>query len=81
MKFLEFWKTSTETFQKEPNVTNKRFVCFGHKQKDNESMEQFFGALSDLTSGSDLGDCEASIVRNLFIFIMENEEVKKQLCM
>ena len=43
---------STDTFQKETNVTkkNKRFIFFGQKQRDNEGMETFFGVLSDLTS-------------------------------
>ena len=43
--FLELWKTLTDTFQNEPNVTNERFVFIGRRQRDNESMEQFFGAL------------------------------------
>ena len=43
--FLELWKTLTDTFQNAPNVTNKRFVFIGRKQRDNESMEPFFGAL------------------------------------
>ena len=31
--------------QNELNVTNKRFVFIGRRQRDNESREQFFGAL------------------------------------
>ena len=77
MTFGELWTTSTDTFQKEPNVTNERFVFFGRKQRDNESMEKFFGALSDLTRGCTSGDPEASIVRDVFLFNSKNEQDKE----
>ena len=81
MIFVEMWKTSTDTFQKEPKVTNKSFKLFGRKKSDNEGMAQFCRALRDLTRASDFGDPEASIDRDVFIFNMKNEEIKKQLCM
>ena len=33
-------------------MTNRRFIWFGSKQRENEGMEQFYGALSDLTRGA-----------------------------
>ena len=39
-----------------------------------KGMEQFFGALSDLSCGCDFGPKEESIVGDLFIFNMRNEE-------
>ena len=79
MTFIDLWQTSTDTVQNEPKVTNKRFVFFGHKQRDNESMEQFFGTMSDLIRGCNFGDWETSIVRDVFVFNMKNEEVKKTI--
>ena len=49
--------------------------------RDNEGMEQFFGALSDLTRGCDFGDREESLDSDVFILNMKNAELKKQWCM
>ena len=47
--FVELWKIATDGFYRELNVTNRSFILFGRKQRDNnEGKEQFFGALSDL---------------------------------
>ena len=81
MNFIELWSISTVTFQKEPNVTNERFLIFGRKQRLNGDMEQLFRAISDLARGCDFGDLEVSIVCDVFMFNMKNEEVKKQLYM
>ena len=81
MTFIELWKLSTDKIQKEPNVTNKWFIIFGRKQRDNEGMKLFLEALSDLNRGCYFGDREESIVRDVLVFNIKTEEVKKQLCM
>ena len=43
-------------------------------------MEQFFGALKELIQGCDFGSKEESIVRDVFILNMRNEEIRKQFC-
>ena len=43
-------------------------------------MEQFFGILSDLFRAYDFGPKEESIIRDMFIFNMRNEEFRKQFC-
>ena len=49
--FAELWKLATDAFYREPNVTNCRLNLFGSKKRDNEGVNQFFGALSDLAKG------------------------------
>ena len=51
---------------KDASYTNKRLTLSGRKQRENIIMEQFFGALSDLTRGYDF--------EGVFIFIMKNEK-------
>ena len=44
-------------------------------------MEQFFGALSDLSCGCGFGDREESLGGDVSILNMKKAQVKKQLCM
>ena len=44
-------------------------------------MENFFGEVSDLSRKGDFSPKEESIVRDVFIFNLRNEEFRKQLCM
>ena len=55
---------------------NCRFNLFGIKQRENEGIEQFYGALSDLSRGCDFGPKEESLVWDVFIFNMRNEEFR-----
>ena len=68
MTLIELWKTSTDTFQKEPNITNKKIFSSAKSNVIMGGLEQFFGALSDLNRGSDFEGREVSIVCDIFIF-------------
>ena len=45
-----------------------------------KDWSSFFGDPSDLARGCDFGSKEESIVRDVLIFNMKHEEVRKQLC-
>ena len=45
-----------------------------------KDWSSFFGDPSDLARGCDFGSKEESIVRDVLLFIMKHEEVRKQLC-
>ena len=48
--FSEFWTLLDAAFKKRPNTTFERYKLLSQKQKDRESYEQFWGALTDLAS-------------------------------
>ena len=58
---LPSYRNWQHAFYREPNVTNRSFILFGSEQRDNEGMEQFFRALSDLAKGCDFDPKEESI--------------------
>ena len=48
--FSEFWNLLDAAFNKPPNTTFERYKLINRKQKDRESYQQFWGALTDLAS-------------------------------
>ena len=73
-------KLAIEVFVKEPNVTNPHSFLFGRKERENEGMEQFYGALSDLSRGVILIQ-RKNQSSEVFIFNKRNVEIRKQLSM
>ena len=73
INFTDLWKLVLDTSYREPKV----IIQLRRKQKKTEGLEQFFGA----SRGSDFGEKEESIGLDVLIFIMRNEDIRKQLCM
>ena len=68
-------------FQGDSVATNYKFIVFGRKQRDNEAMEQFFGAVIELSRGCNFCTKADSIVRDIFTINMPNKEIRKHLGM
>ena len=70
-----------DAFQGDSVATNHRFVVFRREQRDNEGMEQFFGAVIDLSRGCNFCTKAESIVWDILTMNMPIKEIRKHLCM
>ena len=76
-KFFDLRET---VFIKPKNITSERYKLLSRKQKDMESYEQFWGALSDLERSCEIGiNAELEWIRDVFIFNMENCDLQRRL--
>ena len=67
-------------FIKPTNITFERYKLLSRKQKDRESYEQFWGALSDLARSCEIGiNAEQEWIRDVFIFNMKNCDLQRRL--
>ena len=80
IKFSEFWTLLDAAFNKPPNTTFERYKLLNRKQKDRESYEHFWGALTDLASTCNIKESdEAEWIRNIFICNMKNTDTQRKL--
>ena len=78
--FSEFWTLLDAAFNKPPNTTFERYKLLNRKQKDRESYEQFWGALTDLASTCNIKESEeAEWIRDIFICNMKNRDTQRKL--
>ena len=56
--FSEFWTLLDAALNKPPNTTFERYKLLNRKQKDRESYEHFWGALTDLASISNIKESD-----------------------
>ena len=78
--FSEFWTLLDAAFNKPPNTTFERYKLLNRKQKDRESYEQFWGALTDLASTCNIKESdEAEWIRDIFICNMKNTDTQRKL--
>ena len=80
INFAEFWELLKTTFTVTTDLTYERFKFFGRRQKENESLENFYEILSELAKNRKLGELESELVRDIFITNMRNVEIQKNLC-
>ena len=60
--------------------TNKRYKLLSRKQKNRESYEQFWGALSDLARSCEIGiNAEQEWIRDVFTFNIKNCDLQRRL--
>ena len=78
--FSEFWTLPDAAFNKPPNTTFERYKLLNRKQKDRESYEQFWGALTDLASTCNIKESdETEWISNIFICNMKNTDTQRKL--
>ena len=68
ISFSEFWTLLDAAFNKPPNTTFERYNLLNRKQKDRESYEKIWGALTDLASLFNIREIDkADYIRDVFI--------------
>ena len=78
--FSEFWTLLDAAFNKPPNTTFKKYKLLNGKQKDRESYEQFWGALTDLAITCNIKETdEAEWIKDIFICNMKNTDTQRKL--
>ena len=69
-----------DCFETRRNRTLDRHAFFSRKQKENESLQQFWNVLNGLASKCDFGNQSESLVYDIFILNMINKQVQEKLC-
>ena len=77
--FKELWQSMEDSFTKVRNITYDRFVFYSCKQQTGESVESFYGRLTELAENCTLGSEETTLICNAFISIMIDHETQKEL--
>ena len=78
--FKEFFELLEAAFIKPTNITFERYKLLSRKQKDRESYEQFWGALSGLARSCEIGiNAEQGWIRDVIIFNMKNCDSPRRL--
>ena len=80
ISFKETFDLLKAAFIKATNITFERYKLLSRKQRDRESYEQFWGALSDLARSCEIGiNAEQKWIRDVFIFNMKNCDLQRRL--
>ena len=73
-------KTCKDCFEKPKNETLDRFKLLSRKQKEHETLGQFWNELNGLASKCNFGNITESLVKDVFIVNMSNKDVQQKLC-
>ena len=76
----ELRENCEQTFKKQRNRTLERYKFFSRKQQNNETLRQFWNALTGLAARCDFDNQTQSLIMDAFIQNMHNETVQEQLC-
>ena len=80
ISFTEFWTLLDAAFNKPPNTLFERYKLLNRKQKDPESYEKIWGALTNLASTYNIKENdEAEWIRDVFICNMGNTDTQRKL--
>ena len=80
ISFTEFWSLLDAAINKPPNTTFESYKVVNSKQKDRESCEQFWGALTDLASTCKTRENdEAEWIKDIFVCNMRNTDTQRKL--
>ena len=66
-------------FIRNHNITFDRYLFLTRKQQKKEPIEKFCGHLKELSENCDLGEKGDTIIRDVFIANMQNEDIQKEL--
>ena len=66
------------TFIRIHNITFDRYLFLTRKQQKGEPIEKFYGHLKELSEKCDLGEEGDTIIRDIFIANMQNEDIQKE---
>ena len=61
------------------NITFDRYVFFSKKQKNGETVEQFYSILKELAENCDFENREESIIREIFITNMLDDHIQREI--
>ena len=75
----DLWDVLNTTFIRIHNITFDRYLFLTRKQQKGEPIEKFYGHLKELSENCDLGDKGDTIIRDVFIANMQNEDIQKEL--
>ena len=75
----DLWDVLNTTFIRIHNITFDRYLFLTRKQQKGEPIEKFYGHLKELSENCDLGDKGDTIIRDVFIANIQNEDVQKEL--
>ena len=79
ISFKEFWDFLAIAFVSKTNVTFERHKLLNRKQRDRESLEQFWGALAEMAKKCDIAAGEEEWIRDIFINNMKNYDIQRKL--
>ena len=80
ISFKEFFESLEAAFIKPTTITFVQYKLLSRKQKDRESYEQFWGALSNLARFCEIEiNAEQEWIRDVFIFNMKNCDLQRRL--
>ena len=74
-----FWDVLNITFIRIHNITFDQYLFLTQKQQKGEPIEKFYGHLKELSENCDLGEKGDTIIRDVFIANMQNEDIQKEL--
>ena len=73
ISFKEFWENLSVAFVRKTNITFERHKLINRKQRDRESLEQFWGALAEMAKRCNIPTGEDEWIRD--IFFQSHEEL------
>ena len=79
ISFKEFWENLSIAFVRKTNITFERHQLLNRKQRDRESLEQFWGALAVMAKRCDIPTGEDKWIRDIFINNTKNSDIQRKL--
>ena len=76
----EMRENCEQTFRKQRNRTLERYKFFSRKQQNNETLRQFWNALTGLAARCDFDNQTESLIMDAFIQSVHNKTVQERLC-
>ena len=76
---LKLWEMMEIAFIRPRNITFDRYVFFSRKQKNGETVEQFYSILKELAENCDFENREEVIIREIFITNMLDDDIQRGL--
>ena len=73
-------KNCKDCFEKPKNETLERVKFLSRKQKEKESLRQFWNELNGLAAKCNFGNITESLVKDVFIVNLINKDVQHKLC-
>ena len=79
ISFKEFWDFLATAFVRKTNVTFERHKLLNRKQRERESLDQFWGALAEVAKKCDIATGEEGWIRDIFINNMRKYDIQRKL--
>ena len=75
----DLWECLDQVSTKRRNITFGRYTFLNRKQLKGEPVEKFYGCLRKRSLNCDLGSLEESIIRDVFIANIQDDEIQREL--